>query len=230
MIMQIGLSIFDLTKKGRLNSIHWPFRDYFQDFNKVIPGPAACRVSHFFISLPVQYPVRIIMSTRILVAYASPRGSTAGIAQAIGKEMQSAGYSVDVVELKAVFSLEGYQAVVIGGPIYMGKIVGDVGKFVGKFRETLMKMPVAAFTVGMAPVGTDPAVIDKTMKIFHAALAPLEPVAETIFAGRVEPEKLSFIQKWMINKAKAPVGDFRDWDAIADWAKELPGKLKVERG
>ena len=129
--------------------------------------------------------------------------------------------------MKTVSTLEGYHAVVIGGPIYMGKIVGDVGKFVGKFRDALMKIPVAAFTVGMAPIGKDPAVIDKTMKIFHAALAPLEPVAETMFAGRVDPEKLSFIQKWMIKKAKAPVGDFRDWDTIANWSKELPGKLQV---
>ncbi len=167
------------------------------------------------------------MSARILVAYASPKGSTAGIAQAIGKELQSAGYDVDVSELGGVSSLGEYSAVVIGGPIYMGKIVADVGKFVGKFRETLMKMPVAAFTVGMAPLGTDPAVIDKSMAIFQGALAPLEPVAVTMFAGKVDPDKLSFIQRWMVNKAKAPVGDFRDWDAIAAWAKELPGKLKV---
>ena len=32
------------------------------------------------------------MSARILVAYVSPKGSTAGIAQAIGKELESAGY------------------------------------------------------------------------------------------------------------------------------------------
>ncbi len=168
------------------------------------------------------------MSTRILVAYASPRGSTSGIAQAIGKELQSAGYSVDVVELRNVPTLEGYSAVVIGGPIYMGKIVPDVGKFVGKFRDALVKIPVAAFIVGMAPVGKDPGGdIERVMVIFRAALAPLEPVAETMFAGMVDPGKLSFIQKWMIKKAKAPVGDFRNWEAIAAWSRELPEKLKV---
>jgi menaquinone-dependent protoporphyrinogen oxidase len=55
------------------------------------------------------------MSTRILVAYASPGGSTAEIAQAVGKELQSAGYGIDVIEMKSVSSLEGYNAVVIGG-------------------------------------------------------------------------------------------------------------------
>ena len=37
------------------------------------------------------------------------------------------------------------------------------------------------------------------------------------------------MQKWMIGKAKAPVGDFRDWEVIAAWAKELPGKLRLNR-
>jgi len=129
--------------------------------------------------------------------------------------------------MKSVSSLEGYNAIVIGGPLYMGKVVGDVGTFIGRHRDALAMMPVAAFTVGVAPVGKDPAEIDKVMKIFHSALAPLEPVAETIFAGKVDLAKLSFIQKWMWKKVKGPVGDFRDWDAIAKWAQELPGKMGV---
>ncbi|MDD1718809.1 MAG: flavodoxin [Methanoregulaceae archaeon] len=167
------------------------------------------------------------MSVRILVAYVSPKGSTAEIAQAIGKELQSAGYSVDIVELKSVSSLGGYHAVVIGGPFYMGKVVGDVGKFVGRYRDTLSKIPIAAFAVGVAPVGTKTGETDKAKKIFHDTLAPLEPVAETIFAGRIDLEKLNFIQKRMVGMVKAPVGDFRDWDAIGKWARELPGKFGV---
>jgi menaquinone-dependent protoporphyrinogen oxidase len=167
------------------------------------------------------------MSARILVAYVSPKGSTAEIAQAVGKELQSSGYSVDVVEMKSVPALEGYDAVVIGAPLYMGKVVGDMAKFIRKHIDSLEKVPVAAFSVGMSPVDKNPASMEKATTIFHHALAPLEPVAETIFAGKVDPAKLSFMQKWMIGKAKAPVGDFRDWDVIAAWAKELPGKMGI---
>ena len=71
----------------------------------------------------------------ILIAYASRNGSTAEIAQAIGKELQAAGHAADVVEMGAVPSLSGYNAVVIGGPLYMGKMVGDVGKFVKRHRN-----------------------------------------------------------------------------------------------
>jgi menaquinone-dependent protoporphyrinogen oxidase len=167
------------------------------------------------------------MSTRILVAYVSPRGSTAGIAQAVGKELQSAGHSVDVVEMKSVSSLESYNAVVIGGPFYMGKVVGDVGKFIGRNRDALTKLPLAAFGVGVTPLGKNPAEIDNATKKLQKTLEPLKPVAVTIFAGKVDPAKLSFLQKWMVEKAKTPVGDFRDWNTIAVWAKELPGKMKV---
>jgi menaquinone-dependent protoporphyrinogen oxidase len=167
------------------------------------------------------------MSARILVAYVSPKGSTAEIAEAIGKELRSGGYSADVIEMRSVKSLEGYRAVVIGGPFYSGKVVSGVGKFVGRFRDTLEKLPVAAFAVGVAPVGRDPVQIRDARKTFHKALAPLEPVAETIFAGRIDLSNLSFIQKWMVGKVNAPVGDFRDWEAIAKWARNLPGKLKV---
>ena len=94
--------------------------------NTLSPSPAP------FIFWPSQYLQQgTIMSARILVAYVSPKGSTAGIAQAIGKELLSAGYGVDVVEMKTVSSLEGYNAVVIGAPLYMGKVVGDVKKFSG---------------------------------------------------------------------------------------------------
>ena len=59
---------------------------------------------------------------RILVAYATKKGSTAEIAQAIGKELRTAGHLVDVTEMKSVSSLDGYNAVVIGAPFYMGKM------------------------------------------------------------------------------------------------------------
>ena len=64
-------------------------------------------------------------------------------------------------------------------------------------------------------------------KALRDALAPLQPVAQTVFAGRLDPEKLSWFQKWITKKVKSPVGDFRDWAAIAAWARELPGKMKV---
>lgn len=162
---------------------------------------------------------------RILITYASLKGSTAEIAQAIGRELHAAGYTTDVTEMRTVSSLAGYDAVVIGGPIYMGHIAGDAAKFVKRHRDELTKLPVAGFVVGLAAVSNDPEGMEWTKKALHAALDPLQPVAETIFAGRLDPSQLSWFQRWMTKKVKAPVGDFRDWTVIAAWARELPGKM-----
>jgi len=167
------------------------------------------------------------MTARILVAYASRKGSTAGIAQAVGKELVSAGHTVKVAEMKTVTTVKGYNAVIIGAPLYMGSIIKDAGKFVGQYRDQLAKLPVAAFAVGMTPASNDAKKVEESMKALHASLAPLTPVAATMFAGRLDPEKLSFIQRKMTEFVKAPVGDFRDWNAIAAWARKLPALLNV---
>jgi menaquinone-dependent protoporphyrinogen oxidase len=163
---------------------------------------------------------------RILVAYASKKGSTTEIAQAIAKELLAAGHTTDAVEIAKGASPAGYDAVVIGGPLYVGKIEG-MGKFVKRHSAELARVPVAGFVVCLAAAAKDPEGMAWAEKALHAALDPLRPVAEMVFAGRLDPSKLSWLQKWMTEKAKSPVGDFRDWTAIAAWARELPGKMGV---
>ncbi|HEX7394467.1 MAG TPA: flavodoxin domain-containing protein, partial [Anaerolineaceae bacterium] len=57
------------------------------------------------------------MSNRILVPYASRAGSTAGVAEAIGKSLAESGTQVDVVAMQDVKDLGPYQAVVAGSAI-----------------------------------------------------------------------------------------------------------------
>jgi menaquinone-dependent protoporphyrinogen oxidase len=149
------------------------------------------------------------------------------IAQAIGKELQAAGHVVDVTDVGTVTSPLGYNAVVLGGPIYMGKMMGELGKFVKRNYNELRDLPIAGFIVGLGTVSNDPASVTNAEKVLQAALSPLQPVAVTAFAGRLDPAKLSWFQHWITKNVKSPVGDFRDWSAIAAWAKELPGRLKV---
>jgi menaquinone-dependent protoporphyrinogen oxidase len=177
--------------------------------------------------LPIQSIILLgtIMDTRILVAYATRSGSTAEIAQVIGKELTTAGFTANVAEIKTVSTLAGYTAVVIGGPLYMGSVDGAVGKFIGNNREHLQNLPVAAFVVGLAPKNPDPGASEAALAALKKSLGPVTPVSSVLFAGKLDPTKLSFIQRKMTELVKSPVGDFRDWDAIAAWAQELPKKM-----
>lgn len=165
------------------------------------------------------------MAGQVLVAYATRNGSTAEIAAAIGKELGSAGFPADVAAMETVVSLAGYRAVVIGSPVYTGKVLPDVARFTARFRDDLIHLTVAAFVTGIAPVYPKTGEIATFTDQLTAILQPVRPVAVTMFAGALQPAKLSFLERGMTSLLKVPTGDFRDWDAIAAWARGLPPVL-----
>lgn len=167
------------------------------------------------------------MTGRILVAYTSRKGSTAEIAKAVGRELETAGNSVVVTDMKGVTTLEGYRAVVIGGPVYLAKIEKGVEEFVIRHRDGLLKIPVAAFAVGIAPVDPRVGSVKEVLEKLRAALDPVKPAAVAMFAGRLEMSRMSFVERTMTGLMKVLTGDFRDWEAIRAWAGELPALLGV---
>lgn len=162
------------------------------------------------------------MPGRVLVAYASKRGSMAEVAQAIARELEHAGIEAPVAEMDSVASLASYDGLVLGTPVYTNKLFGDVSSFVRRHGDTIGRIPVAAFLTGIAPVypkAGDPVQVAGLMK---AALHPVIPVAVTMFGGKLDSAQQSFAERSLTRLLKVPVGDFRDWDAIAAWARQLP--------
>ena len=70
------------------------------------------------------------MTTKILVTYASRFGSTAGVAEAIGKVLAENGAQVDVLPMRQVKDLAAYQAVVAGSAINGGAWLPGALEFV----------------------------------------------------------------------------------------------------
>lgn len=167
------------------------------------------------------------MPSRILVTYASKKGSTSGIAEAIADELRKAGYETDVKEMESIPSLEQYEALVIGTPVYSGKLLGDVAGFATRFRERIGKIPVAGFVVGIAPVYPKAGDSRIFSEMLGSAIAPANAVALTMFAGSFVPSQQGFLVRSLGKMMKIPEGDFRDWDAISAWARELPAKMGI---
>lgn len=157
---------------------------------------------------------------RVLVAYETSKGSTREIAQVIAAEIRTAGWDAEAVDIKDSPDPGGYSHVIVGGPIYLGKIKGVRG-FVDRHQVTLEKRLIGAFAVGMSFAVEDEETRASGRKALDEAIAPLAGAHLGYFAGKIDPEKLSFIQKIMIKVVKSPVGDFRDWDAVKSWAQEI---------
>ena len=57
-------------------------------------------------------------------------------------------------------------------------------------------------------------------------LASIEPRGHRLFAGALDRHRLGWGERALVAALHAPEGDFRDWDAIEDWAGEIAAALK----
>ena len=158
-----------------------------------------------------------------LVAYATSYGSTAEVAEAVAKKLREKGAEVEVQNMKKLRSLEGYDAVVLGVPLYMFKLHKDARRMLGTYAESLKRVPVALFALG--PFNDDEKEWDEAREQLRKEVEKypwLNPVSQEVFGGKFDPSTLRFPFSLIPALKKLPAGDVRDWDAIAAWADRLP--------
>jgi menaquinone-dependent protoporphyrinogen oxidase len=173
------------------------------------------------------------MLASILVAYATRYGSTQEVAEAVADKLRQSRIQVTVQPMKQVQSLERYDAVVLGAPVYIGKWHKEAHNFLARFKEAVTQRPVAIFALG--PIGTDEKEIQGSRSQFEQELALyswLKPVSLEMFVGKYDPTKLSFVHN-LLTKLPAsplynlPAADNRDWDAIRAWSGQLIETLSL---
>ena len=164
---------------------------------------------------------------KVLVAYASKRGSTVEIADAVADELRRTGLDVDCVESSEVEDLSRYGAVVIGSGVYAKRWRGDARHFLRRHRKALAAMPFWVFSSG--PIG-DPANDNADWEEPPRTIEKVEGLGgrgHVVFGGRVPAEPKGPIEKAMIKNTPPEFRDRRDWDEIRAWARQLAGELSA---
>ena len=171
------------------------------------------------------------MKTRVLVVYATKHGATAEIAEKIGQVLRQAGLPADVLPADRAENLLSYKAVVLGSAVYIGRWRKEAAKFLKANEKALAEKLVWLFSSGPTGQG-NPVELMKGWR-FPRALQPIadriRPKDIAVFHGAANINKMNFIEKWMMKNVKAPLGDFRDWNAITSWATAIAEALK-EKG
>lgn len=159
----------------------------------------------------------------VLIAVASKHGATWGIAESIASELEAAGLSVDLRDVESVGSLKPYDAVILGSAIYVGNWLKEAKNFADDFRAQLREVPVWLFSSG--PLGADEPIPPGDPKVVEEVAAMTQARGYRTFAGRLDPSALGFGERQLAKIVHAPAGDFRDWDAVRGWARDIGVEL-----
>lgn len=169
---------------------------------------------------------------KILVAYASQFGTTGEVAEAIGDTLSQEGHIVETHWVKNVKDIREYDAIVVGSAIQYDKWMPEATDFVITNQSILEKMPVAYFftclTLSKRNEKTERQAMGYSAKLY--SLAPnIKPVDIGQFAGAVDYSKMSFFLRLILGGLLTVMGvkegDYRDWEAIRTWAKNIDLKL-----
>ena len=166
----------------------------------------------------------------ILVAYASKYGATRGIADRIADTLKTAGFRSESLSVTDVGDLTGYDAFVIGSAVFVGHWMKEATQFVRRNHALLAEYPVWLFSSG--PLGVEET--DSKGQDVRTQIGPQErlelmeligPRDHHVFFGALDRSKLGFAMHTITNlppiKRMAPDGDYRDWDEIEQWSREI---------
>lgn len=173
---------------------------------------------------------------KVLVAYATRHGATAGIATRIAETLGATGHEAVAIPVDQVSELGGFDAVIVGAAAYAFDWLKPAVRFVERHRDELAARPLWLFSSG--PLGTEQ-VDEKGQDVlrttrpqeFDELTALVHPRGERVFFGAYDPDAapVGLAERAMrlmpAARSALPAGDFRDWDAIDTWAREIAAAL-----
>jgi menaquinone-dependent protoporphyrinogen oxidase len=170
------------------------------------------------------------MSNRILIAYATKHGGTAEISEKIGEVLREAGLSAEVLAVDEVGDVSPYRAVVLGSAVYIGRWRKPAAQFLKANEEALAEKEVWLFSSGPTGEGDPEELLDgwRLPERLQSVVERIEPRDIQVFHGVLDEEKINIVERWVVKNVKAPLGDFRDWDAISSWARSIADELREE--
>jgi menaquinone-dependent protoporphyrinogen oxidase len=182
----------------------------------------------------------------VQVIYASRHGGTAGIARRIGEVLRSSGADVLVADAADRPDPSGFDACIVGSGVYMGNWLNEGTGWLERNRSALATRPVWLFSSGPLPgstketAGTDPVTNalgpiegpgSGGRKRIEGLSATIQPRGHRVFQGAFDPNEAPkamserLVRMMPAAKRILPAGDFREWDAIEAWAREIAQEL-----
>jgi menaquinone-dependent protoporphyrinogen oxidase len=167
--------------------------------------------------------IATIARVAVLVAYASRHGATQGIAGRIAERIAAAGTAVDLRRVDTIESLDAYDAIVLGAPVYDQSWPPEADRFVDGHRDELAARPLWLFSVGS--FGDTKRLIGplthQEPKRISEVRSALQPREYRVFQGVIHKRQWPFWSRVLFHAFGGRFGDHRDWPVIEAWADHV---------
>ncbi len=180
---------------------------------------------------------------RMLIVYGTSEGQAAKIAEQIAATVRRAGHDVDVRHVRDVrdAALDGYDAVVVGGSLHMGRYQPGVRDFIARHKALLESRPSAFFSVSLAAASRDPNERTAALRIARefVAKAGWSPRLVASFAGALKYTQYGFFTRLMMKRIARKEGgstdtsrdvEYTDWDEVGRFAEQLSHAMTADGG
>jgi menaquinone-dependent protoporphyrinogen oxidase len=164
----------------------------------------------------------------VWIVVASKYGSTQEIGDTIADELRRSGHDCRALDAAEVRNFTGAGAVVLGRAVYAGRWLKPARKLLQAHGAELTDRPAWLFSSG--PTGGPPLPEEAEPVGIAEAMEATGARSHTIFAGKLDPDLLKRRERILVSAMRAPVGDFRDWDAIRGWARSIGVEMNAAAG
>lgn len=155
---------------------------------------------------------------KVLVAFSSKHGATAGIAERLASRFNARSLKAEAVDIKDKPDPVEYDAIVLGSAVYIGSWQKEAVAFAREHASALRVRPLWLFSSG--PLAEPNLEEPKSVTELRATLQPRD---HRVFPGALDKAKLSIPERIVISAVGAQMkkelaGDFRNWEEIDEWA------------
>ena len=164
---------------------------------------------------------------RVLVAFGSRHGCTREIAAVLSRGLaavaagRASGLSVALAPVEQRPDPAGFDAVVLGSPVYGGRWLPAVVDYACEVTYALQERPTWLFSSGLGS-GRAPLLPADDPRWIGACIGARGHQA---FPGRLERRLLSAAERRTWSAGASVAGDFRNWAAVNDWSARIASEL-----
>ncbi|MHB0958266.1 MAG: menaquinone-dependent protoporphyrinogen IX dehydrogenase [Pirellulaceae bacterium] len=164
---------------------------------------------------------------RILIAYDTTEGQTRKVTQHVSDAIARSGQEVQVIDIRRLptgFTLDGYDAIVIGASIHLGKHSRQLSQFVGRHIARLNVVPSGFFSVSLSAAGSEKERADASRFVEEfLTQSGWNPAIRATVAGGLRYREYNFLKRWMMKKIARSGGkdtdtsknhEYTDWAAV----------------